>query len=403
MPPTFAAARNTYGGCCSAKKRSTAAADLRSSSARVRSSSRLAPAARSWRTMAEPTRPLCPATKIDEWYTDPSFSILVDLETVTRHDCIALCQFQVLGDHLGHQRLKIRFRRPTELVAGLAGITQQRFDLGWAEVSRVDLYDRATARGIDAALFDAVALPLEAHAHYQRGTHGELAHRVLFAGGNHKVLGFGLLQHEPLRTHVVTRMAPITHRVEITQKNALIQPLMEARQSARDFARHKGLAADRRLVVEQDAIARIQTICFAIIDRDPIRVHLGGAVRRARIERGSLPLRDFLDLAEHFRGGGLIKAGRVAQPQNADCLEHTQRPEGIGICRVFGCFERHADVALRREVVDLVRLDLLDNADQVAGVGQITVVEVQAHTALVRILIQMVNAFGVEGRSAPLD
>ena len=32
-------------------------------------------------------------------------------------------------------------------------------------------------------------------------------------------------------------------------------------------------------------------------------------------------------------------------------------------------------MALRREVVDLVRLHLLDDADQVGGVGQVTVVQ----------------------------
>ena len=40
-----------------------------------------------------------------------------------------------------------------------------------------------------------------------------------------------------------------------------------------------------------------------------------------------------------------------------------------------------ADVALRRQVVDFVRLHLLDDANQVGGVGQIAVVQLEPHAA----------------------
>lgn len=60
-------------------------------------------------------------------------------------------------------------------------------------------------------------------------------------------------------------------------------------------------------------------------------------------------------------------------------------------------------MALGRQVVDLVGLDLLNYADEVGGVGQITVVQFEAYVFLVRILIQVVDAIGIEGRRSAFD
>jgi hypothetical protein len=60
-------------------------------------------------------------------------------------------------------------------------------------------------------------------------------------------------------------------------------------------------------------------------------------------------------------------------------------------------------VALRGEVVDLVGLHLLDDAHQAGAVGHVAVVEDEAAVRFVRILVEMVDAVGVEQRSATLD
>jgi len=60
-------------------------------------------------------------------------------------------------------------------------------------------------------------------------------------------------------------------------------------------------------------------------------------------------------------------------------------------------------VALRRQVVNFVRLHLLDDADQVGGVGQVAVVENQIAMRDVRILVEVVDAIGIEQRGAALD
>jgi hypothetical protein len=60
-------------------------------------------------------------------------------------------------------------------------------------------------------------------------------------------------------------------------------------------------------------------------------------------------------------------------------------------------------VRLRRQVVDLVRLDLLHDAGQVGTVGQVTVVQHEALVSGVRVLVDVIDALGVEQRSAALD
>jgi len=59
-------------------------------------------------------------------------------------------------------------------------------------------------------------------------------------------------------------------------------------------------------------------------------------------------------------------------------------------------------VALGAQVVDLGRLGFLDQADQVGGVGQVAVVKAELGVILVRVDIEVVDAFGVEGRRPAL-
>ncbi len=60
-------------------------------------------------------------------------------------------------------------------------------------------------------------------------------------------------------------------------------------------------------------------------------------------------------------------------------------------------------MALGGKIVDLVGLGLLDDADQIGGIGQVAVMQNEPLILLVRILVEMVDAAGVEGRRAALD
>lgn len=60
-------------------------------------------------------------------------------------------------------------------------------------------------------------------------------------------------------------------------------------------------------------------------------------------------------------------------------------------------------MALRAQVVDLIGLHLLDEAGEVAGVGQVAVVQFEARIVDVRVLVDVVDAARVEGASTAFD
>ncbi len=78
-------------------------------------------------------------------------------------------------------------------------------------------------------------------------------------------------------------------------------------------------------------------------------------------------------------------------------------PSASELAVYSGCLERHLYVALRRQVVDLVRLHFLDNPDQVGGIRHVPVVQVHFHTLLMRVLVQVVDTVCIEGGCAALD
>ena len=53
-------------------------------------------------------------------------------------------------------------------------------------------------------------------------------------------------------------------------------------------------------------------------------------------------------------------------------------------------------MGLRAEVVDLVRLDLLHDVDEGRGVGEVAIVEDELGVGVVGILVDVVDARGVE-------
>ena len=79
-----------------------------------------------------------------------------------------------------------------------------------------------------------------------------------------------------------------------------------------------------------------------------------------------------------------------------------KRAKCIGIGRVLGRLEADLHVALRRKVIDLVRLNFLDQANEVGGVREIAEMEKELDAFLMRIRIQMIDAAGIERRRASL-
>ena len=77
-------------------------------------------------------------------------------------------------------------------------------------------------------------------------------------------------------------------------------------------------------------------------------------------------------------------------------------PSASALAVYSGGLEAHLHVALRREIVDLVRLDFLDQANEVGRIGEIAEMEKELDARLMRIRIEMIDAAGIERRRAPL-
>src|SRR6266568_9455030 len=98
----------------------------------------------------------------------------------------------------------------------------------------------------------------------------------------------------------------------------------------------------------------MQPVGLPVVHRDPVRVELGGCIRRPRIKWRGLVLRALPRFAEQFGSGSLIEAGLVFPTKDANGFEQAQRAKSIGVRGVFGCLERYRYMRLRAEIVDLV-------------------------------------------------
>src|SRR5882724_1359695 len=124
MPPTLAAARNTACGRLAANHLLTAAWSRKSTSERVSvwssTSSRT-----SRRVNAAPTMPRWPATKTVLPFSSNGVLAIGDLP---------LCDCQIARHHLFDELGERRLRLPAELLVCLAGIADQKIDLGRTEI-----------------------------------------------------------------------------------------------------------------------------------------------------------------------------------------------------------------------------------------------------------------------------
>ena len=149
-------------------------------------------------------------------------------------------------------------------------------------------------------------------------------------------------------------------------------------------------------MVEEDAVTGENIVSFAVVNANPIGVKLGAGIRRARIKRRFFRLGNFLHQAVQLGSGGLIKFGAFLHAQNADGLQKAQGAQGIHIGSVFGAVEGNLHMALRREVINFVGLHFLHQADEVGGVGEIAVMQDKAPVFLMRALVEVIDAGGIE-------
>ena len=114
------------------------------------------------------------------------------------------------------------------------------------------------------------------------------------------------------------------------------------------------------------------------------------------MERRGFALGRLLHQTVEFRGRGLVETGLVFQLQKPHRLEQAKRAHCIDISRVFRRFEADSDMRLCPEIIDLVGLDLGQDAREIRAVRQIAIVKLELGIVRMGIAIDMIHSLRIE-------
>ena len=98
----------------------------------------------------------------------------------------------------------------------------------------------------------------------------------------------------------------------------------------------------------------------------------------------------------------MVVAHAAVRVQHAQRLEHVQRADAVDLGGVRRHVETDVHVTLCGQVVDLVGTDPGEKVEHAGGVGDVAVVQEDPRARRVGILVQVVDASGVESRRAAL-
>ena len=99
----------------------------------------------------------------------------------------------------------------------------------------------------------------------------------------------------------------------------------------------------------------------------------------------------------------MVEADLVHEAGFADGLEDAEGAEAVDVAGVFGDIIRDADMGLGAKIVDLVGLEIVEEFHHLHGVGQVTVMQEKAGLVEMGVLIDVIDAGGIEGRGAAND
>ena len=100
-----------------------------------------------------------------------------------------------------------------------------------------------------------------------------------------------------------------------------------------------------------------------------MRKQLGNAIRATWVKSRTFALWNFLHFTEHFGRRRLIETDFGIH--DADRFKQVQRADAGDLCRRTRLIERHANEALRREIVDFVGFAAFDDTDRRPKICQI--------------------------------
>src|SRR3989344_3056294 len=87
---------------------------------------------------------------------------------------------------------------------------------------------------------------------------------MTYAGRNHIVIGFLLLQHQIHRLYIITRKSPIAPCLEIAERKMTSYTQFDFAERNTDFTRNKVFATSRRLVIEENPRTYEEAVLFPV-------------------------------------------------------------------------------------------------------------------------------------------
>ena len=128
-------------------------------------------------------------------------------------------------------------------------------------------------------------------------------------------------------------------------------------------------------MVEQNTAAAKNAVAFSVVHRHPVRIQFGHAIRAARVKRGFFNLWNGLHFAKHFRRAGLVKTNfRIDQ---ANGFQQIQSTNASNLRSGVRLVKTHTHKTLRRQVVNFSGLNLLNQCNARAQVGQVMLDQMQ--------------------------
>ena len=118
-------------------------------------------------------------------------------------------------------------------------------------------------------------------------------------------------------------------------------------------------------MIEQNAVRGVHAICFAIIHHDPIGIELGRRVGLIEDKKASFRSAGLPEPCRRARRWTPDRSGSSWSVPEGELLQEPKGAGSIGVSRIFRRLERDLHVALCGEIIDLVRLRFLNNADEV--------------------------------------
>ena len=127
-----------------------------------------------------------------------------------------------------------------------------------------------------------------------------------------------MLQHGMHSFHIFGSITPVPLGIHVAQFQAIQLTQFDLGYCINDLPRNELQATKGGFMVEEDTAGRKHIIGFTVVNTHPVSIELGYSIGAARIERGSLILRNLLNLTKHFGCGCLIETNFWIN--NPNCL-----------------------------------------------------------------------------------